>query len=351
MNLEDYYQKFNFPASSTFLKLLKNEGLKYTKDEVDKFIKGKTEQQQTTIKTEKKKDLGKLVAYYPLSLIQMDIYDLAKYYKENQGYKYILCIADVYSRKVWAYKMKNKDNINVFESFKQFTKDSNIEKYKPTILMSDNDSTFTNSQFKEILDKHDIMFQPNKLNDHHALGLIDSFARTLKKTFTRIFLSNGNSNWIKHLDEVIDNFNKMPNNAIKNITPNDAFKEKNHRTIYDINYEKSLKNNTTSDIDINDKVRILIKKQFQKGTESRYSDEVYTVKKVNGKSITLNNDEVYKRTSLLIVPKSTVSDEKNVIVKINKQIKEERFLKSEGVDVSNILDTKRGKNKLLEALK
>ncbi len=44
----------------------------------------------------------------------MDIFDLAKYYKENQGYKYILCIIDVYSRKVWAYKMKNKDNTNVF---------------------------------------------------------------------------------------------------------------------------------------------------------------------------------------------------------------------------------------------
>jgi hypothetical protein len=282
----------------------------------------------------------------------MDIYDLAKYYKENQGYKYILCIADVYSRKVWAYKMKNKDNINVFESFKQFTKDSNIEKYKPTILMSDNDSTFTNSQFKDILDKHDIMFQPNKLNDHHALGLIDSFDRTVKKTFTRIFLSNGNSNWTKHLDEVIDNFNKMPNSAINNITPNDAFKEKNHRTIYDINYEKSLKNNSTvSDIDVNDKVRILTKKQFQKGTESRYSDTVYTVKKINGNSITLNNDEVYKRTSLLLVPKSTVSNEKNIIAKINKQSKDERFLKSEGVEVSNILETKRGKNKLLEALK
>jgi hypothetical protein len=75
------------------------------------------------------------------------------------------------------------------------------------------------------------------------------------------------------------------------------------------------------------------------------------VKKINGNSITLNNDEVYKRTSLLLVPKSTISDEKNIIVKINKQIKEERFLKSEGVDISNILETKRGKNKLLEALK
>ena len=144
----------------------------------------------------------------------------------------------------------------------------------------------------------------------------------------------------------------MPNNAINNITPNNAFLDKNHRTIYDINYEKSLKNNVDSDIHINDKVRILTKKnQFQKGTEARYSDEVYTVKKVNGKSITLDNDEVYKRTSLLIVPKSTISDEKNVIVKINKQNKEDRFLKSEGVEISNILSTKRGRDKLMQVLK
>jgi hypothetical protein len=347
MNLEDYYKKFNFPASSTFLKQLKNEGLKYTKDEVDKFIKGKTEQQQTTIKTEKRKDLGKIVSFYPLSLVQMDIYDLAKYYRDNQGYKYILCLADVYSRKVWAYKMKNKDNDNVFDSFKQFIKDSDLKKYKPTTLMSDHDSTFTNSKFKEILKENEIFQTLNIKDDHHALGLIDSFARTLKKTFTRIFLNNGNSNWIKHLDEVIDNFNSMPNTAIKNIKPDNAFQEKNHRTIYDINYEKSLKNNVESDIHVNDKVRILQKKnQFQKGTEARYSDDVYTVKKVNGKSITLNNDEVYKRTSLLIVPKSTISDEKNVIVKINKQNKEERFLKSEGVEVSNILSTKRTREKV-----
>ncbi len=59
MVLETFCKKFNFPASSIFLKILKNEGLKYTKGEVDKFIKGRTEQQQTTIKTKKKKDLGK----------------------------------------------------------------------------------------------------------------------------------------------------------------------------------------------------------------------------------------------------------------------------------------------------
>ena len=243
--------------------------------------------------------------------------------------------------------MKNKDNDNVFDAFKQFIKDSDLKKYKPTTLMSDHDSTFTNSKFKEILKENEIFQTLNIKDDHHALGLIDSFARTLKKTFTRIFLNNGNSNWIKHLDEVIDNFNSMPNTAINNIKPDNALQEKNHRVIYDINYEKSLKNNVESDIHISDKVRILQKKnQFQKGTEARYSDDVYTVKKVNGKSITLNNDEVYKRTSLLIVPKSTISDEKNVIVKINKQNKEERFLNSEGVELSNILSTKRNREKV-----
>ena len=69
VDLEKLYIKFNFPASSTFLKQLKNEGLKVTKKEVDEFILGRREQQQTTIKYEKKKDLGRIVAYYPLSNI------------------------------------------------------------------------------------------------------------------------------------------------------------------------------------------------------------------------------------------------------------------------------------------
>ncbi len=61
-----------------------------------------------------------------------------------------------------------------------------------------------------------------------------------------------------------------------------------------------------SHYDLKIELQKLTKKQFQKGTESRYSDTVYTIKIINGNSITLNNDEVYKRTSLLLVPKSNL---------------------------------------------
>ena len=350
MDLEKYYKKYNFHASSTFIKQLKNEGIKTTKQEIDKFIGNRVEQQKTIIKNERKKTLGKIVAYRPLSLIQMDIYVMAKYVKDNKGYKYILCMIDVFTRKVWAYKMKKKDNKNVQDSFKQFLSDSKINKYTPTILMSDNDSTFINKSFQEILEKNKIIHQPNIIDDHHALGLIDRFARTLKMILTRLFLQTKSTNWINYLDEIIKNYNNNGHSAIDYISPNEAFSEKHFEKIYNINYEKSLFNISISDIDVNDKVRIKIKGQFRKGTEARYTDEVYTVKKVKGNAVTLDNDEVYKRSSLLIVPKTTVTDEKNVIVKVNKQNKINRNIQQEGLDLSNIVSNKRIRNILLNTL-
>jgi hypothetical protein len=348
--MENYYKKYNFPASSTFLKQLKNEGIEITKKEVDEFINNRVEQQKTVINNERKKTLGKIVAYRPLSLVQMDIYVMAKYVKGNKGYKYILCMIDVFTRKVWAYKMKKKDNKNVQDSFKQFISDSNIKEFTPTILMSDNDSTFINKSFHEILEKNQIIHQPNILDDHHALGLIDRFARTLKMILTRLFLQTKSTNWINYLDEIIKNYNNNGHSAIDYISPNEAFLKKNFEKIYNINYEKSLFNISISDIDVNDKVRIKIKGQFRKGTEARYTDEVYTVKKVRGNAVTLDNDEVYKRSSLLIVPKTTVSDEQNVIVKVNKQNKINRNIDKEGLDVVNIVLDKRKRNKLLNTL-
>ena len=56
MDLETLYVKFNISASSTFLKLLKNEWIKYNRKNVDGFISHRTEQQKTTIKTEKRKE-------------------------------------------------------------------------------------------------------------------------------------------------------------------------------------------------------------------------------------------------------------------------------------------------------
>ena len=107
---------------------------------------------------------------------------------------------------------------------------------------------------------------------------------------------------------------------------------------------------SVSDIEVNDKVRIKLKGIFRKGTEARYSDEVYTVTKVRGNSITLDDDKVYKRSSLLIVPRNTVSNASNVIVRVNRQNKIERDIQQEGLDVANIVLNKKKRETLLNVL-
>ena len=275
---------------------------------------------------------------------------MQNYTRTNKGYKYILCIIDVFTRKVWTYKMQLKNSKNVQDSFNDFLQKSGIQSNTPSILMSDNDATFTNESFQVILRENKIIHQPNIIDDHHALGLIDRFARTLKTIFTRLFVQTKSDNWIDHIDEIVGNYNNNGHTAIDNIKPNDAFLKKNLKKIYNINYEKSLFNISVSDIDVNDKVRIKLKGKFRKGTDARYTDEVYTVTKVRGNSITLDDDKVYKRSSLLIVPATTVSNEKNVIVRVQRQNKIERNIQQEGLDLSNIVSNKRRRNILLNTL-
>ena len=108
----------------------------------------------------------------------MDIYGLAKYYRENRRSKFILCFADVYSRKVWAYKINKKDNDNVFDAFKPFIKELKLKKYKLMTLMPDHDSTFTISKFEELLEENEIFQTINIKDGYHALGLIACFSGT-----------------------------------------------------------------------------------------------------------------------------------------------------------------------------
>ena len=61
---------------------------------------------------------------------------------------------------------------------------------KPRSILSDQDAAFFNEPFQKIMNKHNIALNMNTLHDHHALGIIDNFARRLKLILTTIFLKN-----------------------------------------------------------------------------------------------------------------------------------------------------------------
>ena len=77
-----------------------------------------------------------------------------------------------------------------------------------------------------------------------------------------------------------------------------------------MNMDKNLKNiqihTKGSDLSVGDHVRISEKNIFKKGTEPRWSDEVYTVEGVKGLSVSLSDGKTYKRDKLLKIPKDTI---------------------------------------------
>ena len=179
------------------------------------------------------------------------------------------------------------------------------------------------------MNDYDIIHETVPINDHESLGIVDRFAKTLKQRLTDLFLGSDSTNWIDNLDEIVDDYNNTKNKGILNIKPNKANLPENVPLLLEYNRLKSIKNNTVSDLAIGDRVRIYVKKSMEKGTEPQFSNEVFTVESIRGKTITLNNQQQKRRNDLLLVPRNTVgSNNKNI-------------MKRDDIDESNVLVGKR----------
>lgn len=329
-----YAENF-YPSLNELYKILQEEGISITKAKVKEFLDLQLEQQITKETKIMKKDDGAIIASYPDQLWQLDIFILQKYVKYNKGYRDMLCAVDVFTRRAYVVSMKQKDLESVMQAIKMMFKLYGV----PDNIMSDSDSTFTSHEFQKLMKEKEITHDMVPVGDHKSLGIVDRFARTLKTKLTKIFIARKETNWIDYIDKVVEKYNNTEHSGIGDIKPIHANEPYYVHLIAAINKEKSLKNERKADLTIGDKVRVVeMDSIFQKGTEGKYSDDVYTVKHVQGKNITLNNGVVKKRYFLLHVPNDTVgSVEQNVIKKVNKVNRAERKDKAAGIDTANII--------------
>ena len=337
------YEKYNFPSVDKLYKLIKENNLDIPKKEIKEYISNQEENQLLTVPHERKADLGHITASYKNEFWQMDLFDLSKYYKANKPYKYILAVVDVFTRYAYCQPVESKTNEDVLHAFKVII--SKRAKAIPNVITSDSDSTFLSNEFQEFLKKLNIIINPVILKDHHALGIIDRFARTLKTILSKYYIRNKNTNWTDKLQTIVENYNHTEHDGILSLTPTEATFEANNMTLFKYNALKSQKNNKVSDLEKGNKVRIKLDATFKKGTEPNYSDEVYVVRKTHGKMVTLDNGEIKKRSSLLKVPNNAISSNQNVIHQTNQTQRIKRRLNKAGVDEGNIRTSTRERKK------
>ena len=345
------YKKYNRPGAQKLFQLAKAEGIQTTLKDIKDFLSGRSEEQQLKETKQTKQSNGHIVSYNPFNRLQLDIFVLKKYESSNKGYGYILCIMDVFSRKAFCYPMKSKSLDDTTPAIKKFFSSSGLHQFNNkalVIIMSDSDSAFKGDNrgeeqnFQKVLSDNNAVLEPVKLNDHHALGVIDVFAKNLKRILSKEFLDNKSTNWVNILPEIIDRYNNTPHTALDNITPNDAITDpKKREHVMHLNIEKGEQNGFTTDLKPGDKVRIDDTSLFKKGTESRWSDEVHVVQSASGKTVVLSDGTTHKRTKVLKVPHNTVIapvTEKNVIKVATKQHKDKQLYKRENIKETDVIE-------------
>ena len=75
-----------------------------------------------------------------------DLADMQLISKFNKGFRFLLCVIDIFSKYAWVVPLKDKKGITITNAFQKILKESNR---KPNKIWVDKGSEFYNSSFKK----------------------------------------------------------------------------------------------------------------------------------------------------------------------------------------------------------
>ena len=84
----------------------------------------------------------------------VDLADIQLLTKYNKGYKFLLCVIDIYSKYAWVIPLKDKKGISIVNGFQKIRHDS---KRRPNKMWLDRGSEFYNNSFEKWLQDNDII--------------------------------------------------------------------------------------------------------------------------------------------------------------------------------------------------
>ena len=213
----------------------------------------------------------------PFHSISADLIDYQSYSRINSGYNYILTVIDMFSRMAFARPLKTKTALEVSEALDEII--SSMQ-FVPKFFTSDKGREFDirNQYFHGVIVEkfHMVVYFTTGIKKN---SMVERLNRTLKERLERFFSETGRKRWIDALPDFISNINNSINRTI-GMRPVDVTLE-NADKIWKKIYPNANKTPKCDKILVGDRVRIAIEKQiFSKGYHQNWSDELYTVKRI-----------------------------------------------------------------------
>jgi transposase InsO family protein len=207
-------------------------------------------------------------------LWQADLVDMNHLAKNNEGYRYLLTVIDVFSKYAWVVPLKRKDSRSVAEAFEHL-----FTERKPAKLQTDKGKEFVNSIVQKTLERHGVKFYTSQNEDIKA-SVAERFNRTLKTKMWRYFTHKNTHKFVDVLPDMVHSYNNSYHRTIGR-TPSSVTRD-DEQTLRERmygSYESSQPGIPL--LAVGDKVRISKTRQaFGKGYLPNWTDEIFTVVEV-----------------------------------------------------------------------
>jgi hypothetical protein len=207
---------------------------------------------------------------------QADLVDMQSWASQNDGYKYILTVVDVFSKYAWAEPIKDKREAAVKAAFERVFA-SGRKCFK---LQTDQGLEFFSGGMNRFFTEHEITHYAVKSAD--KASLVERLNRSLKEKMWRYFNHKNTYRWLEYLPELVSGYNAAKHTTT-GLAPKDVTQD-NEIPLW-VKQETKLDDYTPKevklDVKIGDSVRVSkVKGPFAKGYLPNWSEEVFTVSQI-----------------------------------------------------------------------
>ena len=122
--------------------------------------------------------------------------------KFNKGFRFLLCVIDIFSKYAWVVPLKDKKGISIVNAFQKILKESDR---RPTKIWVDKRNEFYNNSFKKWLKDNDI--EMYSIHNEGKSVVAERFIRTLKTKIYKYMTSISKNVYIDKLDHIVNEYN------------------------------------------------------------------------------------------------------------------------------------------------
>jgi hypothetical protein len=199
------------------------------------------------------------------------------------GYQYILCIIDVYSRKAWAYPTTNRKAPTYTRLFREFV-EKELHGVWPKHLNCDNE--YIEKSFAAMLSEHKTTVHYSEVGESNKNSLVERFIRTLRSMLAKASWQLNKPDWPALLPGLVQSYNETYHRTIR---------ERPDLVFNGGRPSRQVLKYRPYDLAPGDRVRLVIKKKiFDKGDRTRLSKEVYLLDRKEGGKWILKNEQTGK---------------------------------------------------------